>query len=136
MKAPLPLQSPMAQMPGTLVRSWSSTWMKPRLSVATPARSRPRSSVFGRRPTAISRCVPTTSPSPLSESRLMAMPDPRLAMRMPCTPVRTSMPSSLRMSATAAETSSSSRAIRRGAISITVTSLPKRRKICANSSPM
>ena len=66
----------------------------------------------------------------------MAMPDPRLAMRMPCTPVRMSMPSSFRMPATAADTSSSSRAIRRGAASITVTLLPKRRKAWANSRPM
>ena len=40
-----------------------------------------------------------------------------------------------RISWIAAETSSSSRAIRRGAISTTVTSLPKRRNICANSRP-
>jgi hypothetical protein len=40
---------------------------------------------------------------------------------------RTSMPSARRMSAMAAETSSSSRAISRGPRSITVTELPKRR---------
>src|SRR5262249_40592635 len=56
---------------------------------------------------------------------------PFTAMQFPClsTPTtllsrRTSMPSSLRNSATALETSSSSRAINRGASSITVTSLP------------
>ncbi|SHU10570.1 Uncharacterised protein [Mycobacteroides abscessus subsp. abscessus] len=53
-KAPRPLQSPSAQIPGVLVRNWSSTVMYPRASVATPAFSRPRSSVFGRRPTATS----------------------------------------------------------------------------------
>ena len=58
MKAPRPLQSPIAKMPGTLVWSAPSTLMWPRSSVATPASSRPRSSVFGRRPVATRRCEP------------------------------------------------------------------------------
>jgi len=45
-------------------------------------------------------------------------------------------PPASRISRIAAETSSSSRAIRRGAFSTTVTAAPKRRKICANSRPM
>ena len=46
------------KFPGTFVSSLKFTRMKPDLSVSTPALSRPRSSVFGRRPTAASRCVP------------------------------------------------------------------------------
>ena len=58
------------------------------------------------------------------------------AKRMHSAPVRTAMPSPSRMSRIASEMSSSSRAISRGAFSTTVTSAPKRRYICANSSPM
>ena len=65
MKAPRPLQSPSAQMCGTLVLSVSSTTIYPCASTATPAASSPRSSVFGRRPTARSTCEPTTAGSPL-----------------------------------------------------------------------
>jgi hypothetical protein len=45
------------------------------------------------------------------------------------------MPSLSRISAIAAETSGSSRWTTRGAISTTLTSLPKRRYIWANSNP-
>ena len=45
-------------------------------------------------------------------------------------------PRASRISRTASETSSSSRPMSRGPISTIVTSLPKRRYICPNSSPM
>ena len=48
-----PAQSPTDQMPGLVVRYWSSTWMKPRSSV-TPMPSRPMPSMLARTPTAIS----------------------------------------------------------------------------------
>ena len=46
------------------------------------------------------------------------------------------IPSSRMMAATSSETSSSSIIIRRGPFSTIVTSLPNRRNICPNSSPM
>ena len=57
-KAPRPLTSPSAQTPSTLVRNSSSTGMKPRLSISTPALSSSSWSVLGLRPIAIRRCVP------------------------------------------------------------------------------
>jgi hypothetical protein len=50
--------------------------------------------------------------------------------------VRMATPSAAKMQAIASDTSSSSRGIRRGPFSTTVTSAPKRRYICANSSPI
>ena len=62
---------------------------------------------------------------------------PRLATRMPRAPSRHADAFGFQdVCERPLEMSSSSRAISRGAISITVTSLPKRRYICANSSPM
>ena len=50
-------------------------------------------------------------------------------------PVRTAMPRFLNAFASSAETASSSFGTMRGSSSISVTSLPKRRKIDANSTP-
>src|SRR5262249_23604531 len=65
-------------------------------SVATRALSSPRSSVFGQRPTASRRWLPTISGAPLSHSRLTAMSLPRFATRRQRALRRTSMPSRLR----------------------------------------
>ena len=48
----------------------------------TPALSRPRSSVFGRRPTASSTCEPRTSGSPAAQSTPTAISAPRGSKRM------------------------------------------------------
>ena len=58
----LPAQSPAAQTPSAVVRSRSSTLTCPRASVSTPAFSRPMPSVFGVRPPATRRCVPSIVP--------------------------------------------------------------------------
>src|SRR5215471_18228860 len=83
-KAPLPLQSPRAQMPDAVVCNRSSTTMYPRSSQHTPALSRSRSSVFGRRPTASNRCEPATSGAPSVQSTLATISSPRLARLMHC----------------------------------------------------
>ena len=59
----LPAQSPAAQTSFAVVCSRSLTLMCPRSSVSTPAFSRPMPSVFGMRPPATSRCVPSIAPS-------------------------------------------------------------------------
>ena len=137
-KAPRPLQSPRAQTPAALVlRNWSSTVTKPRASVAMSAASRPRPAVLGVRPTASSRCEPTTSGSPLSHDVCTRTPfAPSRATDRHFALARMTMPSRSSTCATAVDTSSSSRAMMRGPISHTVTFEPKRRKICANSRPM
>ena len=61
----LPAQSPTAQTPLAVVRSRSSTLTCPCSSVSTPAFSRPMPSVFGVRPPATSRCVPSIAPRPV-----------------------------------------------------------------------
>ena len=124
MKAPRPLQSPSAQMPGTLVAQLvvDRRCSRARRS-ATPALSRPRSSVFGRRPTASSTCEPTISGSPVgavdADRDAVGMRREADAFGVECGPrcLRAS-----RISRIAAETSSSSRPISRGPISTTVTS--------------
>src|SRR4051812_35614697 len=58
----LPAQSPAAHMPSTVVFSRSSTLTCPRASSSTPTDSRPIPSVFGGRPPATSRCVPSINP--------------------------------------------------------------------------
>ena len=70
------------------------------------------------------------------QSRLMAIRLPARSTAMQAALRRISIPSAFRMSRIASETSGSSRPISRSAISTTVTLLPKRRYICANSSPM
>ena len=138
MKAPRPLTSPSAQTPGTLVRSSSSTVMKPRASVAMPALSRPRSSVFGRRPTAASRWLPSIACALPAGSTTTRTPLPLapLATAASLTEKWNATPSRSRMRWISAETSGSSRAISRSPNSSTVTREPKRRYICANSRPM
>ena len=116
MKAPRPLQSPSAQTPGTLVCSWSSTVMKPRASRAMPAASRPRSSVFGppagRQQQVRGRGSPARPPA--------AAPTPSPSRRDRRGPWRRGGRRRPRLRAcrgSAAETSSSSRGISRGASS-------------------
>ena len=101
-----------------------------------PAASSPRSSVLGRRPTASSRCEPTTSGAPAVQSTLAVTASPCLPTPMHCAFRRTRTPSASRISVTAAEMSGDSRLISRSPVSMSVTWLPKRRYICANSSPM
>ena len=59
----LPAQSPTAQTSFAVVCSRSLTLTCPRSSVSTPAFSRPMPSVFGVRPPATRRCVPSIAPS-------------------------------------------------------------------------
>mmetsp|Transcript_18519 Transcript_18519/g.65518 ORF Transcript_18519/g.65518 Transcript_18519/m.65518 type:complete len:229 (+) Transcript_18519:2586-3272(+) len=54
------MQSPMAHTPGTFVRNSWSTSMRPRRSVGMPRASRPRPSVYGRRPVATSTVFATS----------------------------------------------------------------------------
>src|SRR6476620_9137613 len=61
-------------MSSTLVASMSSTTMYPLASVATPARSRSRSCVFGRRPTASSKCDPSITRGSCSQLTCTAPP--------------------------------------------------------------
>src|SRR5215831_5539575 len=77
--------------------------------MATPALSRPRSSVFGRRPIASNRWEPTICELVPAFSTVTAMSSPRFATATTLLLTRMSISSSLRISATARETSSSSR---------------------------
>ena len=79
---------------------------------------------------------PDTRCGPSLQSRDTAAPPGCGSSRMHLALVCTAMPSASRMPRMDSETSGSSRAIRCGAISITVTRAPKRRWICANSRPM
>ena len=127
MKAPRPLHSPSAQTPGTFVARRSSTGITPRLSVATPAASSPRSSVFGRRPIASSTWLPISWGAPASQLTRTATSAPWGAKLMHSAPVRIWTPSASRIARIASETSASSRPISRGPFSITVTSAPSLR---------
>ena len=70
--------------------------MKPRASVSTPAASRPRSSVFGRRPIARSTWLPISSGAPSSQlTPHRRHRRGRGAKRMHSAPVRTRTPSRL-----------------------------------------
>ena len=94
----------------------------------TPARSSPRSSVLGRRPTASSRWDPRPREHPRSQSSPMTISPPRFETRDALgVQADDRCPRASRNAASAAETSSSSRATRRGPISTIVTALPKRR---------
>ena len=73
--------------------------------------------MFGRRPTARRTCEPTATGGPSRQSTDTATPSSCRARPMHVALVRTVMPSPSKMLRTSAETSSSSRAIRRGAIS-------------------
>ena len=91
--------------------------------------------MLGARPTASSAWLPETLGAPSAQSSDAAMPLPSGSSAMQLAFRRTSTSSASRISLTACETSPSSRPTRRGPISITVTLPPKRRIICANSSP-
>ena len=75
-----------------------------------PAASRPRSSVFGTRPTASSRCVPGSRGAPSLQSRPTERPSASFCRLMHSASSRSSMPSARRKSWIASDTSSSSRA--------------------------
>ncbi len=132
----LPAQSPTAHTSAADVRSRSSTFTKPRSSVSTPASSSPIFSVFGARPLATRRCVPsiaTVDPSRVACSPTDSPDDP--STRSMLVPVRTSIPSSSQSACRASETSGSSRCASRSFRSTMVTRLPKRRKAWASSRP-
>ena len=128
--------SPIAKMPGTLVSMCPSTGMKPRL-VATPTRSRPMP--FAHRP------------SPDGDQRLFGGDGLRLSpgeadgsLHLPVLDgdvlerrVGEDLDSfaSRGSSCSSSEISASSTGRIRGSISMTVTSVPKREKIEANSIP-
>ncbi len=132
---PIVMTSPIAEMPGTLVRNSSSTLTKPRSS-ARPASAAPSPSVTGPRP------VATSSFSIVSDSALPAMlcisivTDPSFTLAdVTFVAVRTAMPRFRKHLSSSADTASSSFGTMRGSSSISVTSLPNRRKIDANSTP-
>ena len=119
--------SPIAQMPGTLVRHIGSVLRKPR-SMATPSASSPMFSVFGTMPTAtiawlnwcsadLPSAVLIFAVTPLSVADSASTP----------APVRIVMPSFSSDLRKNAETSSSSTGTTRSSISTTVTSAPKSR---------
>ena len=83
---------------------------------------KPKSSVFGCRPTAISRWVPGTG-SALNEASPQSL-GRVCANRMSAASVITAMPSASRIPRIASETSSSSRDVKRGPRSMTVTREP------------
>ena len=62
-KCGLPAQSPTAQTPPAVVCNRSFTFTRPRSVVSTPALSSPMPLVFGVRPPATSRCVPSRESS-------------------------------------------------------------------------
>jgi hypothetical protein len=72
----------------------------------------------------------------LTVLRANGQPPPAGSTRTGVDEVRTVIPSSRKIAATSSETSSSSIIIRRGELWTMVTSLPNRRNICPNSSPM
>ena len=91
--------------------------------------------MLGRRPIATSRCDPAIVWRPDASSTMAAMAVPSCSMPTVRVPRCAVMPSASKIPRTASEISGSSRPISRGAVSITVTSLPNRRYICANSRP-
>ena len=133
---PIVITSPIAEMPGTFVRNRSSTLMKPRSSVR-PASAAPSPSVTGPRPVATSSfSIVSDSVLPVGVLHLdrhaaaldLRRRDLRRRLAPRCRACWNAFSSS-------ADTASSSFGTRRGSSSITVTSLPKRRKIDANSTP-
>src|SRR5688572_7630300 len=107
--------------------------MKPRSSSSIPARSHARSSVFGLRPTATSRCEPVSRSPP---SRLSSMPPSMCLTPAARVSSRSELPSARNTSSSDADTSTSCVASRCSARSTIVTSAPKRRNACPNSQPM
>ena len=101
-----------------------------------PGLLKPKVVVFGRRPMASRTCEPTTERSPLEQSTFTQTPASRGEKLMHSASSRKSMPSSSRIALIASEMSVSSREIRRGPFSTTVTLAPKRRYIWANSRPI
>ena len=90
--------------------------------------------MLGRRPIAISRWEPAMGSAP--SRGVTSKPLSRLRNEIAVASSSMAIPSFSRISLMAAETSSSSREVSRGPFSTTVTSAPKRRYICANSSAM
>ena len=98
MKAPRPLQSPMRE-DARDVRPQRAVDLDVAALVGLDARlSRPRSSVFGRRPVATRRCEPVTSIVLPPTSSATAIPPLRLSTRVASASVRIRMPSSSRIS--------------------------------------
>src|ERR1700722_8742129 len=104
--------------------------MKPWPSRRIPAASGVSASVFGTRPTADSRCDPSSCrPSPSARMVSRMRPPSAGSTRTGVVEGRIVIPSSRKIAATSSETSSSSIVIRRGATWMMVTSLPNRRNI-------
>ena len=130
------MQSPIAQMPSTRVRKWSSTTTRPRGSSSTPASSAPTPSVQGRRPTATSRTWH-------SSSRLASPSRTVTRTRSPSTRARSAEARKRNLMPCSSSARWSSRALWRsipgttpGVSSSTVTSLPSRSHTDPSSSPI
>mmetsp|Transcript_14049 Transcript_14049/g.48388 ORF Transcript_14049/g.48388 Transcript_14049/m.48388 type:complete len:230 (+) Transcript_14049:543-1232(+) len=128
--------SPMAYMPGTLVREYSSTTTAPRPSSLTPTLSSPRAgrAVLGTRPVA-NMTTSASSESPLSVFSTRRPPG-AFSTDFGLLPLTTFTPRSLRFSETTPRTSSSKPRRGRSCRYTSVTSLPRPLYICANSRPM
>ncbi len=129
------MTSPIAEMPATLVRNRLSTTTKPRSSVR-PASTAPSPSVTGPRPVATSSfSIVIDSVLPAASCMSIVTASAFTFAETTLVAVRTVMPRFLNAFSSSADTASSSLGTMRGSNSINVTSLPKRRKIDANSTP-
>ena len=128
-----PITSPTAKMCGTAVRYCSSTWIRPRLSAASPAFSRSSSSVTPCRP---AEYITMSAAIRLPLARLVTVPRGVISTLATSSPKRKVTAWSRRWNFSDSTTSGSQKSSIAGRFSTTVTRVPSAANIEAYSMPI